>query len=312
MTGRPEDIPIVALDEVVARLEGLLGRPQVSAQYVSFRIDLLKAQWTVREALAGVPSRTRESACAAVPIGVRPGGDAAPPRPALDPDSIPFDPGLLEFLFHAICDSTARQGRETEDIRILATAVRADPRLLDTLARRATSGPDMDGLESLARQLRVLPDVLLFVGRALAAPFVAEAVRRIAAHPRDSGVTTRTSGRCGQCGSPPSIATLRREDGRRILTCGLCGASWEFARLACPWCETQDREALTFLRLSPEDPRWIEACESCRGYIKTVDERRLPAGETIIPVVEEAATLHLDLLAEREGFIRRLPYTLSC
>ena len=311
MTGRPEDIAIVAPDEVVARLEGLLGRPHVSAEYVSFRIDLLKAQWTVREALAGAPSRSREPACPADPIGVRPGGDAAPPRPALDPDSIPFDPGLLDSLFRAICDSTARQGRETEDLRILATAVRADPRLLDTLARRATSGPDMDGLESLARQVRVLPDVLLFIGRALAAPFFAEAVRRIVAHPQATGDTSRISGRCGLCGSPPSIATLRREDGRRILTCGLCGTSWEFARLACPWCETQDQGALTLLRLSPEDPRWIEACESCRGYIKTVDERRLPAGETIIPVVEEAATLHLDLLAEREGFIRRLPYTLS-
>jgi formate dehydrogenase maturation protein FdhE len=63
--------------------------------------------------------------------------------------------------------------------------------------------------------------------------------------------------------------------------------------------------------LSEGDPRWIETCESCRGYIKTVDERKLPAGETIIPVVEESATLHLDLLAEREGYIRRIPYVLS-
>jgi hypothetical protein len=28
-------------------------------------------------------------------------------------------------------------------------------------------------------------------------------------------------------------------------------------------------------------------------------------------VIEETATLHLDLLAEREGYIRRLPYALS-
>jgi FdhE protein len=107
------------------------------------------------------------------------------------------------------------------------------------------------------------------------------------------------------------LAKLRREDGRRILYCGLCGTSWESTRLACPWCGTPDREALNLLRLSEGDPRWIETCESCRGYIKTVDERKLPFGETIIPVVEETATLHLDLLAEREGYIRRLPYVLS-
>lgn len=113
------------------------------------------------------------------------------------------------------------------------------------------------------------------------------------------------------CGSLPSFARLRRKDGRRILHCGLCGRNWEFTRLACPCCGSADRDALNLLRLSEGDPRWIETCERCLGYIKTVDERKLPIGETIIPVVEETATLHLDLLAEREGYARRVPYVLS-
>jgi FdhE protein len=72
-----------------------------------------------------------------------------------------------------------------------------------------------------------------------------------------------------------------------------------------------DRESLGVLRLDDADAHWIETCERCKGYIKTVDERKLPEGETVLPVVEEAATLHLDLLAEREGYIRRVPYALS-
>jgi len=82
-------------------------------------------------------------------------------------------------------------------------------------------------------------------------------------------------------------------------------------RLACACCGTPDRQALGVLRLEDADARWIETCERCKGYIKTVDERKLPDGETVVPVVEEAATLHLDLLAEREGYIRRIPYALS-
>ena len=82
-------------------------------------------------------------------------------------------------------------------------------------------------------------------------------------------------------------------------------------RLGCACCGTQDRAVLGLLRLTDRDPRWIETCESCQGYIKTVDERRLAEDETVFPVVEEAATLHLDLLAEREGYIRRVPYVLS-
>ncbi|HEU5393187.1 MAG TPA: formate dehydrogenase accessory protein FdhE, partial [Candidatus Methylomirabilis sp.] len=208
-------------------------------------------------------------------------------------------------------DGAARHGHQTEDIRLLREAVQTDPSLLPRLARKSVSEPDQEYLESLARRLRVLPDVLLFIGRAVAAPFVAEAVRRFGPRFKLGEVATETPGRCGMCGSPPSIATLRRGDGRRILTCGLCGTGWEFPRLACPWCGTRDREALNILRLSPEDPRWIEACEVCRGYIKTVDERRLPVGEPVLPVVEETGTLPLDLLAEREGYLCRLPYVLS-
>jgi len=95
------------------------------------------------------------------------------------------------------------------------------------------------------------------------------------------------------------------------VTCGLCGSEWEAVRLACACCGTLDRASLGVLRLDDADARWVETCERCKGYIKTVDERKLPEGETVLSVVEEAATLHLDLLAEREGYIRRVPYVLS-
>jgi FdhE protein len=311
MSGRQDGNAMYGLDEIVARLEALIGQPHVSEEYIRFRIDLLKAQWAVRLAMAQTaqsiprPSPTRRAATdqrqPELPM----------PRPAIEPDTIPFDRGLLQSVFSAICRSAAQRGRKAEDMQRLAAAVEADPALLQALAGTAAFGPDMEALEQQARALRVSVDVLLFVGRALAAPFVAEAARRVATTRSGGSIPQETGGRCGICGSLPSFAQLRREDGRRILHCGLCGTTWEFTRLACPWCETADREALNVLRLSEGDPRWIETCESCGGYIKTVDERKLPLGETIIPVVEESATLHLDLLAEREGYIRRIPYVLS-
>lgn len=154
-------------------------------------------------------------------------------------------------------------------------------------------------------------DALLFVGRALAAPFVAEAARRIEAGAGAAEAGAESRARCGRCGSPPPVARLRREDGRRIRTCGPCGTSWAFTRLACPWGEDCDHAALGVLRFSETDARWVEVCEQCMGCIKTVDERRLPAGEPFVPVLEESATLRLDPLAEKEGCIRRLPYVLS-
>ncbi len=311
MAQRQGENATYGLDEFVARLEALIGQPHVSEDYVRFRVDLLKAQWAVRKALAGAtpptPHPEREIAMEAD----QGGKEMAPQTPALGPDSVCFDAGLLRSLFSAICASAARRGRQTEDIQRLVAAVEEDPALLEELARKGAFGPAMEDLESLARETRVLVDALLFVGRALAAPFVAEAARQIPARSRGATGGTDGGGRCRMCGSLPAVAKLRREDGRRMLYCGLCGTSWEFARLMCPWCETADREALNLLRLSEGDPRWVEACENCKGYIKTVDERQLPLGEGIIPVVEETATLYLDLLAEREGYIRRLPYVLS-
>jgi FdhE protein len=310
MSGRQDGNAMYGLDEIVARLEALIGKPHVSEGYIRFRIDLLKAQWAVRQALAATPpwGPSLQTTSQATSMA---GGEAGAPTPPLGLTTVSFEPELLRSLFTALCASAARRGRQTEDTQRLMAAVEDNPALLEELACKAAFGPAMDDLESLAREVGVFVDVLLFIGRALAAPFVAEAAWRLASTHGGGPAPTATGSGCGMCGSAPSFARLRREDGRRILVCSLCGRSWESPRLLCPLCGIDDPEALSLLRPPEDAARWVEACEGCRGYVKTVDERRLPLGETIIPVVEEAATLHLDLLAEREGYIRRVPYVLA-
>jgi len=296
--------PTGELARVVEQLKGLRGQEQVSEDYVRFRIDLLKAQWAICQALgahAPDPQRAAEARAGQ-------GGDRKPQVPALNANAVAFDSALLARLCAALREAVEKPGRHNEDVSRLVAAAEKEPTLLEELARRAAFGPDQAYLESLGRRLDVDAEALLFFGRVLAAPFVAAAARRV---PEATGRTVRLadgSGHCALCGSPPAVAKLRRDDGRRILYCSLCGQSGEFARLACPHCGSRDRDALTFLRLSASDPRWIETCEKCKHYIKTVDERRLPADEQIIPVVEETATLYLDLLAEKEGYARGLPY----
>jgi formate dehydrogenase accessory protein FdhE len=277
-----------AADEIVVRLHALIGEPQVSEAYVRFRLDVLAAQRAAQRVLTS--SRSGSLPTGSLPLG---------------PGDIPLPAGILGTLLQAIRGAATTHGRETEDIQRLTAAAAADPDLLPTLAAAAAFGPDLDVLESLARRWRVYVDALLFIGRVLAAPCVTEAVRA-RSFPGEA-----EAHRCPACGSSPSIARLRRADGRRLLTCGLCGSEWEVVRLACACCGTLERTHLGILRLGDADARWVETCERCKGYIKTVDERKLPEGEMVFPVVEEAATLHLDLLAEREGYIRRVPYVLS-
>jgi len=282
-----------AADEIVARLHALIGEPQVSEAYVRFRLDVLAAQRAARRALMS-------SGSGSLPAGPLP----------LGPRDVSLPAEILGTLLQAIRVAAATHGRETEDIQRLTAAAAADPDVLPTLAAAAAFGPDLEALESLARRWRVYVDALLFVGRALAAPCVAEAVR-VCAPNAGAPASEAEAHRCPACGSSPSIARLRRADGRRLLTCGLCGSEWEAVRLACACCGTLAGTDLGILRLGDADVRWVETCERCKGYIKTVDERKLPDGELVLPVVEEAATLHLDLLAEREGYIRRVPYVLA-
>ncbi|MHC4667588.1 MAG: hypothetical protein ACYTFD_04205 [Planctomycetota bacterium] len=203
----------------------------------------------------------------------------------------PFDRALLTQLIEQLSAELP-----SEDLRRLAAAAAAEPDLLENPARRAAEDPDAAALAALAGRLQISGEALRFFGRALAAPFVA--ARPSAAPPEP--------GRCPRCGTPPGLAKLRREDGRRILFCSLCGEGWEFARAACPFCRGPD--ALGRLLGAKDDPRWIETCDACLGYLKTVDERKLDPDAVVSPLVEATATVHLDLMAEEQGYARGLPY----
>jgi len=291
--------PSYGLTDAVAGLEALIGQPHISEEYVRFRIDLLKAQWAVCEALdqARRPASTRDD-----------DDGHQPSAPVLTPERVEFDGDLLGSLCQSLRDAATKPGRAAGDLVRLAEVAQEQPDLLEELFRRAAFGPGRDQLESLGRRLEIGADALLFAGRTLAAPFVTAAAQRVRPAGGRSPEAPPDSGSCSLCGSPPGLATLEQEEGKRFLYCSLCGDRYGFRRLACPHCGTRESEALSYLRLDAADPRWIETCSKCNHYIKTIDTRKLPDRYPLIPIVEETATLHLDLLAEREGCARALPY----
>ena len=114
-----------------------------------------------------------------------------------------------------------------------------------------------------------------------------------------------TRGVCPWCGGWPFYGDLV-EDGRRRLSCLLCGGAWIAPRLFCPFCETWDANDL--VRLVAEDAEegyFIEACRACRGYLKGVDRRQ--RWNASLPLVEDWSSPHLDLYAAREGYWRPTP-----
>jgi FdhE protein len=108
---------------------------------------------------------------------------------------------------------------------------------------------------------------------------------------------------CPVCASPPLLAELRGGESRRVLRCGRCGAAWDFQVLRCAFCDTRDHRQLMFFH-APGEAEFlrIDACESCRGYIKTM-ARLDPIRFELLPI-EDLATARLDLLAQDHGYRR--------
>jgi hypothetical protein len=117
------------------------------------------------------------------------------------------------------------------------------------------------------------------------------------------GVWTR--GACPWCGGGPAYGDLV-EDGRRRLSCHLCGGAWIAARLRCPFCETwNSRDLVRLVGEALDEGYFIEACRGCRGYLKGVDRRQ--RWNAAPPLLEDWGSPHLDLYAAREGYWRATP-----
>lgn len=114
--------------------------------------------------------------------------------------------------------------------------------------------------------------------------------------------------RCPHCGAPPAVGVLRDDPEaqalRRFLLCSSCALEWEFPRVVCPDCGEEKAERLP--RFAESGTPWIrvEACDACRAYLKSVDLSREPGAE---PVVDELASIALDLAARSRGYAKRLP-----
>lgn len=106
---------------------------------------------------------------------------------------------------------------------------------------------------------------------------------------------------CPLCGSKPQLAVLRSEaeGAKRSLLCSLCATEWRYKRICCPSCGEERFAKLAYHR-APDFPQVrVEVCESCKSYIKAID---LTADGRAVPIVDEIATLPLDLWAVERGY----------
>ena len=116
------------------------------------------------------------------------------------------------------------------------------------------------------------------------------------------------SAECPACSGAPQVSVLREDKNaetvRRSLVCARCFLEWPFARVLCPSCGEEKPEKLP--RYTAQEIPWmrVEACDTCRKFIKSVD---LTLNWEADPVVDELASTPLDMIARDHGYVKITP-----
>jgi FdhE protein len=108
---------------------------------------------------------------------------------------------------------------------------------------------------------------------------------------------------CPLCSGRPQVGVLRQQgDGaKRSLICSLCATEWEYRRIVCPACGEESVDKLP-VYVAEELPHVrVEACDTCRHYIKTID---LTKDGRAVPVVDELAAIPLSLWASENRYTK--------
>jgi FdhE protein len=109
-----------------------------------------------------------------------------------------------------------------------------------------------------------------------------------------------SEGYCPICGREPKIGEVRDDEGTRYLYCNQCGFEWDYRRIKCPFCGNEEQQTLAYFTIEEDSRYRVDVCNECKRYIKIVDFR--DTKEKADMDVEDIATLHLDMLANDEGY----------
>jgi formate dehydrogenase accessory protein FdhE len=111
---------------------------------------------------------------------------------------------------------------------------------------------------------------------------------------------------CPFCSRKPVLGILRQQGdgGRRSLLCGFCLTEGEFRRIVCASCGEENHAKLPVYTAESFPYIRVECCDACHTYIKSID---LTKNGLAVPLVDELASLPLDLWAQEHGYEKLHP-----
>ncbi len=146
------------------------------------------------------------------------------------------------------------------------------------------------------------PLEVTYSDRLLAWIFLQPYAEYLADH-RELASVDGTPSSCPLCGGKPIVGVLRSEgDGaKKSLICMLCAHEWTFRRIYCPACGEEREPQMAFYSAPEISHVRVDVCDTCHTYLKSID---LTKTGLAVPVVDELATIPLDLWAREHGYVK--------
>jgi len=213
--------------------------------------------------------------------------------PLVERSRFPFDPDQSQALFREFLDlAKAVNTGLAEACAVLAGALEETTLDLD-VAMQAHLNGDEGFFADWAAKTPSAPRVLPMLVQAAMTPSLERASEGLESRARLT--ETWTHGHCPVCGSMPIMTDLREKEGFRYNICGFCHAEYRVTRLQCPFCLEKDMAKLEYYEAKEEPGLRINACKTCKMYIKQTDFRNLDRRS--LPLVDDLESLTLDVVA---------------
>lgn len=266
--------------------EGRIGRAKYLATRYPFAAEVLNFYQQLASFQKTIYSEMRRA------LDNRSNGSPRDPlRSELDCDLLlAHFPRLLSFLERAGPEPIAAAARQLSSQEVSAWAT-----CLAHFWRVEGRGRHWAGAETLKEFIlrAFLQPQVEFLAQGMAPPSVDERPRQ-----------------CPRCDSAPLLGVLRPEGdgGKRSLVCSFCLCEWEFRRIFCSACGEEAENKLPVYVADQLPHIRIEACDTCRSYLRTID---LTKNGRAIPIVDDLAAIPLSLWAEEHGYSRIQPNLLG-
>ncbi|RZB34688.1 MAG: FdhE protein [Desulfobacteraceae bacterium Eth-SRB1] len=213
--------------------------------------------------------------------------------PLIETEAFQIDTKHAQALFFALCRELIKERNEVKPkIEVIESYFQSHPEKLKEIFADFLKEEKLKDIENIDLDINLLQFLVFHSLK----PSLKESAQAVKSKLENSNWT---KGYCPVCGHHPYMAALR-ENGKKYVKCSFCGHEWSIERILCPFCDNKDHEQLRYIKADGEEGYRVYLCDKCKRYLKTVDERTI---ENVVDLdMEDVATLHLDIIAEKEGY----------